>query len=131
MADTQKDVMNEGTEKLGKQENDRSYRRDSKDESGMGSTLTSNGSQGCTDGENTGATSGYDSLERSAKTSWEEYEGEVVNLSLFKLSILQSSNVGKRLDECEISSIEHVGGTPRLRKGYYRVSLLNILEEIE
>ena len=130
MADTQKDVMNVKTEKLGKQENDRSYKKDSKDESGMGSTLASNGSQGCTDEENTGATSGYDSLDRSVKTSWEEYEGEVVNLSLFKLSILQSSNVEKRLDECDISTIEHVDGTPQLRKGYYHVFHKCILEKV-
>ena len=109
--------MKEGNELIGKQENDRSYKRESQNESGMGSSRISNESQGNTDEENTGATSGYDSLERSGKTSWEEYEGEVVNLSLFKLSILHSTNVEKRLNECDISTIEHVDGTPRLRKG--------------
>lgn len=100
-----------------KQENDRSYNRMQGEESGLGTTTASSESQVNGDGENTGATSGYDTFGGSGKTSWEDFEGELVNLSTFKLSILHSSNIEKRLGECEISSIEHAEGSQKLRKG--------------
>ena len=59
-------------------------------------------------------TSGYES---SGKTAWEDFEGEIVNLSTFKLECMQSSNVVRPVGECEISSIAHENGTPHLRKG--------------
>ena len=116
MADTQKVMENENVGIPEKQENDRSYNQGN-EESGLGSTATSDQSQETSGQNGTGTSSGYDSMERSVKTSWEEFEGEVVSLTTFSLNFLQSSNVQNRLDECEISTIEHVDGTPRLRKG--------------
>lgn len=117
MTEVQK-LCNQGLEhQIEKQENDRSYNRMQGEESGLGTTTASGEAQVSRDEDNTEATSGYDTLERSGKTSWEDFEGELVNLSTFKLSILHSSNIEKRLGECEISSIEHVEGSQKLRKG--------------
>lgn len=118
MADIQKVTENENVGVPEKQENDRSYKQGN-EESGLGTTAASDQTRESSDQNGTGASSGYDSMERSVKTSWEEYEGEVVSLTTFSLNFLQSSNVQKRLDECEISTIEHAEGTPRLRKGKF------------
>ena len=117
MAETQKLLENGAGEIIGKQENDRSFNHGLTGESGVedGSMVSerqiSNGHL------NTGASSGYDSLQNSSKSTWEEFEDEVVNPFTFKLNIMQSSNVERRLNDCEISSIEHVEGTQKLRKG--------------
>lgn len=117
MTEVQKAADQEMEHQIEKQENDRSYNRMQDEESGLGTTTTGSEAQASGDGENTDATSGYDTFERSGKTSWEDFEGELVNLSTFKLSILHSSNVEKRLGDCEISSIEHAEGSQKLRKG--------------
>lgn len=116
MAETLKVASEEMLKEVEKQLNDRSY-KGTNEESGVASE-----SSGWTESENEPSnrseqvvdTSGYDS---SVKTAWEDFEGEIVNLSTFKLECLQSSNITRKVGECEISSIEHENGTPHLRRG--------------
>ena len=118
MAETQKLSENGAGEIIGKQENDRSFIRGVTGESGVEDGSMVSERQISNDHLDTGASSsGYDSLQNSSKSTWEEFEDEVVNPLTFKLNIMQSSNVERRLDDCEISSIEHVEGTQKLRKG--------------
>ena len=107
-------TLNEGEiSEIGKQLNDRSY-NGVRSESGV-DTGSSDWTKDDTDPSNpTVETSGYES---SGKTAWEDFEGEIVNLSTFKLECMQSSNVVRPVGECEISSIAHENGTPHLRKG--------------
>ena len=102
-------VVNE----IEKQLNDRSYNAP-RSESGI-DTGSSDWTGGDMDPSGASVeTSGYDS---SGGTSWEDYEGEIINLSTFKLECFQSSNIVRMVDDCEISSIAHENGTPHLRKG--------------
>ena len=112
MAEVLNEVKEMGAGEIEKQFNDRSYNGVYGNESGF-----ENGNDegtGSSDLTNpTVESSGYE----SGKTAWEDFEGEIVNLSTFKLECLQSSNVIKRVNDCEISSIMHENGTPQLRKG--------------
>lgn len=103
-----------------KQLNDRSYGNHS-DDSGVAtsSTETSNSSSDCS----AVTSSGYESSNGSnamqslvPSLKWENIEGEVVNWDTFSL-IMQSSNLIGQSRVCDISSIEHTGHTPILRKG--------------
>ena len=118
MAETQKLLENGVGEVIGKQENDRSFNQGVTGESGVEDGSMVSERQISNDRLDTGASSsGYDSLQNSSKSTWEEFEDEVVNPLTFKLNIMQSSNVERCLDDCEISSIEHAEGTQKLRKG--------------
>ena len=101
-----------------KQLNDRSYKAGEGDESGLESMASGTASVSIetSNGDSQGS-SGYGSSDAEGKSSWEDYEGEVVNLSTFKLEALQSSNVIERRHECDISTIEHTNDAPLLRKG--------------
>lgn len=100
----------------GKQLNDLSFKRQS-DESGIVSAESdlssakndSTGLDPSDESSGCGITKSCD--------SWEDYEGEIVNLTTFQLDIMQSSNVARMARPCEISTIEHENGTPQLRKG--------------
>ena len=110
-------AVEERTEPMVKQQNDMSFQSGEKEESGVESIPSDvlNVSNETSDG-NTQTSSGYDSSEKESKSSWEDYEGEIINLSTFKLEALHSSNVVKRAQDCDLSTIEH-DGTPKLRKG--------------
>ena len=120
----------ERTEPIVKQQNDRSFHSGEKEESGVESMPSgdSNVSNEISDGS-AQTSSGYDSSEKESKSSWEDYEGEIINLSTFQLDAFHSSNVVERVQECDISTIEH-DGTPRLRKGFYFFTLINDVETL-
>lgn len=117
MVEMEKVVETEG-QMIGKQLNDRSYRPEEREESGVESMPSggSNVSNGMSDAGSHDS-SGYGSSEKGGKSAWEDFEGEVVNISTFNLEAMQSSNVIERNQDCEISTIEHTNDTPRLRKG--------------
>ena len=105
----------------GKQLNDRSYQGSSQSEESGVDTQT--------DVEKTEASekliatnsSGYDtnsSNESYALVKWENFDNEMVNLETFNY-YLQSSNIPEQDQMCDISTIEHTGDTPKLRKGKY------------
>ena len=103
-----------------KQLNDRSYGTQS-DDSGVATASTGESTDlTTTSDEATPSTSGYDSSSHSMgpylSLKWENIEGEVVNASTFSL-FMQSSNLMNHSRVCDISSIEHTGLTPILRKG--------------
>ena len=112
MAELMNNANDEKVVEIEKQFNDRSYNGNA-EESGMASASSDwTNSETNPTGQSTGS-SGYD----SGETGWEDYEGEIVNLSTFKLECLQSSNIGRSMGDCELSSIAHENGTPFLRKG--------------
>ena len=116
MAETLKVTSEVMLKEIEKQLNDRSY-RGANEESGVASGSSGwaeSGSEPSNWSDQVVDTSGYDS---SVKTAWEDFEGEIVNLSTFKLECLQSSNIARKIGKCEISSIEHENGTPHLRRG--------------
>ena len=104
-----------------KQLNDRSFGTQSTD-SGLSSN--SNGETSDASASNSdltsGSSSGYESSTCLAKPmlslKWENIEDEVVSASAFTL-FMQSSNLMNQSRVCDISSIEHTGVTPILRKG--------------
>ena len=103
-----------------KQLNDRSYGNKT-DDSGL--VTSSTGSVVSNSDSSAIASSGYESSNGSRSLipslKWENIEGEVVNWGTFSL-IMQSSNLIKPQNQarvCDISSIEHTGLTPILRKG--------------
>ena len=104
------DEVNEVVEK---QLNDRSY-KGAADESGVAGLESNENEQSNSLSDHSVESSGYSSL---GKSEWEDFEGEIVNLSTFQLECMQSSNVVRQVGECEISSIAHENGTPHLRKG--------------
>ena len=112
MTEVAKTTTEEVTEQIEKQMNDRSYNGGASESGVMSASSDWTESEG--GDQISGGTSGYGS---SGVTAWEDFEGEIINLSTFKLECLQSSNIVKRAVECEISSIIHENGTPRLRKG--------------
>ena len=121
MAEIVRSAEGEPVGEIEKQLNDRSFKGVG-NESGVAS-LSSDWTEGDTSSTNPHAeTSGYES---SGKTSWEDFEGEIINLSTFKLDCMQSSNIVRPIGECEISSIMHENGTPQLRKGNLVRLLLN------
>ena len=105
----------------GKQLNDRSYQSPHSDESGQ-TDESGIGSQNDTDREHDGekalVSSGYDtaSHDESNTSKWENFVGEIMNFAVLN-RYLQSSNIPFQDKACEISTIEHTGGTPKLRKG--------------
>ena len=114
-------VENNPPSSIEKQLNDRSYGTQSTD-----SGLSSNSNEETTDASvsnsdiTSGSSSGYESTTCIAKPmlslKWENIEDEVVSASAFTL-FLQSSNLMNQSRVCDISSIEHTGMTPILRKG--------------
>ena len=117
-------AMEKQTDPILKQLNDRSFQSEEKEESGVESMPSgdSSVSNGTSDGS-ARMSSGYDSSEKESKSSWVDFEGEIINLSTFKLDALHSSNVVERIQDCDISTIEH-DGTPRLRKGKTSLKLI-------
>ena len=104
----------------GKQVNDRSYKKPD-GESGIGSQVdTSNTSTEDTTGfptcESTGESSGLGTSLPPLSVKWENFDGEIMNLATVN-QYLQSSNVPAGGKMCDISTIEHAEGTPKLRKG--------------
>ena len=100
----------------GKQLNDLSFKKQA-DESGIASAESDLSSA---KNDSSGASPSDDSSGggiASTGDSWEDFEGEIVNLTTFQLDIMQSSNVARLARPCEISTIEHENGTPQLRKG--------------
>ena len=105
---------------IGKQLNDRSYGAQS-DDSGLATASTGESTDtSTTSGDITPSTSGYNTSTHSMgpylSLKWENIEGEVVSASTFSL-FMQSSNLLNQSRVCDISSIEHTGLTPILRKG--------------
>ena len=111
---------NEPQRVIEKQLNDRSYGNKT-DDSGL---VTSNSESAVSSSDSSVITSsGYESSNGSRSLipslKWENIEGEVVSWGTFSL-IMQSSNLVKPENHarvCDISSIEHTGLTPILRKG--------------
>ena len=109
-------VKESGDSIPGKQLNDLSFKKQS-DESGIASAESDLSSvKNESSGSNPTDESSESGIAKSGD-SWEDFEGEIVNLSTFQLDIMQSSNVVRLARPCEISTIEHENGTPQLRKG--------------
>ena len=110
-------IENELPVNIEKQLNDRSFRNQSED-SGLDTPNTEPSVTSSDDSQL--VSSGYDSSNGSnmlmPSLKWENIKGEVVNWETFSL-IMQSSNIAGQSRLCDISSIEHVGLTPKLRKG--------------
>ena len=110
-------IENEHPRNIEKQMNDRSFRNQSED-SGLDTANTESSATSSDDSRL--VSSGYDSSNDSNKLvpslKWENIEGEVVSWGTFSL-IMQSSNIAGHSRLCDISSIEHAGLTPKLRKG--------------
>ena len=109
-------VKESGDGMPGKQFNDLSFQKQS-DESGIVSAESdlSSAKNDSTGPSPTDESSGNGTTKSG--DSWEDFEGEIVNLTTFQLDIMQSSNVERLARPCEISTIEHENGTPQLRKG--------------
>ena len=129
MAELLKVKSKEMREEIEKQLNDRSY--NGANESGMGEGSVDITEDGAKSQEAVADSSGYGS---SGRTEWEDFEGEIVNLSTFQLECMHSSNVARKVADCEISSIAHENGTPHLRKGNFESKLnkrLTVISQTE
>ena len=101
-----------------KQENDQSYKKS--EESGLGTQSELGDSSLKMTSSDSGDTTDQFMTDSNSLAKWEDYDGEIMNLATIN-HYLQSTNVTELNRVCEISTIEHTGDTPKLRKGKRRI----------